>query len=128
MDTYNPVGWFELPALDLDRAEKFYREVLGITLTRQQEMNGLTMSWFPFADQTKGISGSLVFSPDYQPAPQGSGPVLYFTAPDLETALTRVTAAGGTIIFPATDLGEYGTIARVQDSEGNHICLHTAKQ
>lgn len=128
MNAYNPVGWFEIPVTNLDRAETFYNAVFGITLARQPEMNGLTMSWFPIAESAKGAAGALVFSPDYQPASNGTGVVLYFTSPDLAASLTRVTEAGGTIIVPSTDIGEYGTIARIQDSEGNHICLHTTKK
>jgi hypothetical protein len=128
MDKYNPVGWFEIPVGDLDRAEKFYNAVLGITLARQPEMDGLTMSWFPWTDNVPGATGALVLSPNYLSAPLGTGVIIYFTAPDLEAALQRVTEAGGAVIIPPTDIGEYGTLARVQDTEGNHVCLHTAKK
>lgn len=128
MNEYNPVGWFEIPVKDLDRAEVFYQTVLGVTLSRQPDMNGLTMSWFPWIENAKGATGALVHSPEYLPAPNGTGVVVYFTTPDIEAALLRVQDAGGVVIFPATDIGEYGTIARVQDSEGNHVCLHSAKQ
>ena len=28
-EKYNPVGWFEIPVLDMGRAKKFYDEVFG---------------------------------------------------------------------------------------------------
>ncbi len=126
MNNINPVGWFELPVTDLDRAEQFYTTVLGITLTRQPEINGLIMSWFPWTEGAKGATGSLVLSPDYAPAPEGAGVIIYFTTTDLDAALARTIEAGGVVIIPATSLGEYGTMARIQDTEGNHICLHTS--
>jgi uncharacterized protein len=127
MNAFNPVGWFELPVIDLDRAETFYSAVLQVTLMRQPEQNGLIMSWFPWAEGAKGATGSLVLSPDYTPAPEGVGVIVYFTTTDIDAALTRTTEAGGIVIIPATKLGEYGTMARIQDTEGNHVCLHSAQ-
>jgi predicted enzyme related to lactoylglutathione lyase len=128
MDTYNPVGWFEIPVTDLDRAEAFYNALFGITLARQPEENGFTMSWFPWHEGAKGAAGALVFGTGYVPAPEGQGVVLYFTTEDLEASLARTTEAGGMVIVPVTDIGEYGMFARIQDTEGNHLCLHTARR
>ena len=44
MTDYNPVGWFEIPVMDMDRSEKFYETMLGIKLARQPEMNDMLMS------------------------------------------------------------------------------------
>lgn len=45
----NVVGWFEIPTLDLDRAQKFYEEVLGLKLERHT-MGPLEMAWFPWIE------------------------------------------------------------------------------
>ena len=43
---YNPVGWFEIPAIDLNRAKKFYEAVLDVQLTFAT-MGPVEMAWFP---------------------------------------------------------------------------------
>jgi hypothetical protein len=42
---YNMVGWFEIPATDMDRAIKFYEEVFQVKLTRAP-MGDLEMAFF----------------------------------------------------------------------------------
>ncbi len=127
MEDYNPVGWFEIPVVDLDRAETFYETLLGIALIRQPEKDGMTMSWFPMHESGKGTSGSLVKHDMYTPSQNGAGVIIYFTTPDFDNALARVEEAGCKIIFPKKDIGEHGYIAGVEDTEGNHIALHTRK-
>ncbi len=42
----NPVGWFELPVANMERAMKFYETVLDQKLDRNQ-MGSFDMAWFP---------------------------------------------------------------------------------
>jgi uncharacterized protein len=122
--SYNPVGWFEIPVSDLERATKFYETLLGITLRRQDAM-GYEMVWFPMKDGAKGASGALMKGTGYDAGSRG--PVIYFTCPDMEEALKRAETVGGKIILPKKAIGEYGFIAWLSDSEGNTIALHKAK-
>lgn len=127
MKKLNPIGWFEIPVSDLDRAERFYQNVFRVTLARQPEQNGIIMSWFPMEQDAPGATGSLVLSNYYQAAGDRTGVVVYFTAPDLDEALLRVEAEGGSVLVPKKDIGEYGLIAWVKDTEGNTIALHAMK-
>lgn len=127
MNKPNPVGWFEIPVVDLDRAEKFYQTILGTTLERQPEKDGMTMSWFPMLENAYGAPGSLVLNEMIKPATGGAGVVIYFTVPDFDDALARVESAGGKIVVPKTDIGEHGFFATILDSEGNRIALHRHK-
>ena len=46
--------------------------------------------------------------------------------PDLQSALDKVTDAGGQIIMPKTDIGQgFGFMAFFIDTEGNVIGLHS---
>ncbi|MES3006017.1 MAG: VOC family protein [Patescibacteria group bacterium] len=121
---YNPVGWFEIPVTDLDRATKFYEILLGIKL-RRQDVPGYEMVWFPRDENVKGISGALMKGDGYHPGDKG--PVIYFTCPDIEVGLQRAEAAGGKIKLHKKDIGEAGCIGWLWDSEGNIIALHTVK-
>jgi predicted enzyme related to lactoylglutathione lyase len=120
----NPVGWFELPATDLDRAQKFYETVFGFQMKRQDNA-GYEMVWFPMVSGGKGAAGALMKGMGY--VPTLAGPILYFTAPDLDAIVSRVASAGGKIHVPKKDIGEYGWIVICEDTEGNRIGLHRRK-
>ncbi len=120
-DTFNPVGWFEIPVADMERATRFYEAVLAVTLTPFQ-MGPDAMAWFPNHDAVKGTSGSLVQAEGFEPGSAGTR--VYFTAPDLDATLERALAAGGQVIVGRTDIGEFGFYAVVQDTEGNQVGLH----
>lgn len=119
---YNPVGWFEIPVTDLKRAQTFYEKLLNITMEPHPEMG---MVWFPMTENVKGSTGSLMKNESYIPSHQGS--MVYFTAPDIDEAIERATANGGKLLNPKMDIGEYGWVAHLEDTEGNRIALHKAK-
>ena len=75
----------------------------------------------------KGSMGALMKHEMYRPSENGAGVIIYFTAPDFDEVLARVEGAGGKVLWPKKDIGEYGYVAGVQDTEGNHIALHTTK-
>ena len=122
----NAVSWFEIPTADLDRAQKFYETIFGITLIPLDVQN-LKMRMFPIEDPTSGIGGALCYNKDfYKPSPT-EGPLLYLNAnPDVQDILDRVENAGGKIVVPKTQISpEYGHMAVLIDSEGNRIALHS---
>ncbi len=118
----NPVGWFEIPVLDMPRAKAFYEHLLNVTfedITMEQDQ----MALFPMKDEGIGCSGSLVKSQGFTPGLNGIQ--IYFTAPDLDATLNRAEEKGGKILTPRTSIGEYGFIGFIQDTEGNKIGLHS---
>jgi predicted enzyme related to lactoylglutathione lyase len=119
---FNPVGWFEIPVEDMERACRFYSAVFGFDM-KAQEHEGVQMAWFPMAADMTGSAGSLVRAPGYEPSNQGV--LVYFTAPDMEQMLSRVEDAGGMVLQGRTGIGEHGFVAFIMDSEGNRIGLHT---
>jgi len=126
METYNPVGWFEIPTLDLERAEAFYKALLDIEF---QDMTSgeMQMKIFPMHHDTKGTSGALVKHPTYTPSKNGAGVIIYFTTPNFDEVMDKVESIGGKIVFPKRDIGENGFIGGIEDTEGNHIAIHTRK-
>ena len=71
---------------------------------------------------SQGVGGSLVANPALKP---GGGGVVYLDARgDLAGALERAPKAGGKVLLPSTSIGPMGTIALVQDTEGNTVGLH----
>lgn len=125
MKNYNPVGWFEIPTEDLERATTFYEKLLDITLD-QQDMGELKMAWFPMHEDAIGSAGTLVHSPHYTPSDKGV--LIYFTAPDLDGTVAKVEELGGEVVIARKDIGEHGVIAVIKDTEGNQIALHSREK
>jgi len=120
------INWFEIYVADFDRAKKFYTEVFQVQVTdrvvetdRHTQMNYAT---FPSADG--GTGGAIVKIDEVQPGPGGT--LLYFDCEDVEIELGRVEKAGGKIIRRKLDIGEYGFIAFIQDTEGNMLGLRSS--
>ncbi|MEK6970452.1 MAG: VOC family protein [archaeon] len=121
----NMINWIELPVRDMSRAKTFYETVLGVALT-VQEMDGWRMATFPFEKDQPGTSGGLIESKGYIPTREG--PVIYFTVPNIDTVLEKVTQYGGRVVLPKRDIGEHGFMAHVVDTEGNRVGLHMFKR
>ena len=121
---FNPVGWFEIPVTDMTRAKAFYEHVLGLRL-ELHDLGPLQMAWFPMRNGEYGSSGSLVKNEAYAPAHAGT--LVYFTCPDIDTALQRVAEQGGKVLRPRTSIGEYGFVGHFEDSEGNRVAVHSRK-
>jgi predicted enzyme related to lactoylglutathione lyase len=119
----NPVSWFEIPAIDLERAKTFYETILGYELSLH-DMGELRMAWFPMAQGAMGAAGALVQSEHYTPSYEGT--LVYFTVESIEDALERIGQAGGKVLNPKMSIGEYGFVAHFEDSEGNRVALHEA--
>ena len=120
----NPVNWFEIPVTDLDRAENFYKTILGIEGFQKNEMGPSTLLFFPGESQGAGAMGALVKGPGAEPSDTGSL-VYLFAGDDLNPALERVEANGGRVVLPKTSIGEWGFIAHFIDCEGNKVALHS---
>ncbi len=122
-DSTNPVHWFEISVNDMDRARKFYENVLEIQLGLHQVESTL-MAWFPTTEGGAGCSGALLKSEGRTPSHDGT--MIYFSVPDIEAVLARVEANGGRTLTPKTDIGEYGFYAYFEDTDGNRVGVHSS--
>ncbi len=57
----NVISWFEIPATDLARAQKFYEEIFDITLNAMDTPK-IKMRMFPLDDMMNGVGGAVVDS------------------------------------------------------------------
>jgi hypothetical protein len=115
-------NWIEIPVVDMKRAKKFYRELLGVGLNEMQ-MGGNDYALFELEDRFN--TGCLVKGDGYVPSMEGV--VLYLNGGnDLSTVLARVEKTGGKVLLEKTFFSkEAGHIAYFADSEGNKIGLHS---
>jgi uncharacterized protein len=112
----------------MERAIKFYETVLDIKLSRNQ-MVPLDMAWFPWVEEGKCSSGSVVCHPDHDKLSM-DGVLIYLTTQtgDLNDELNRVEKAGGKMIQSKTLIAEdYGYMAIFKDTKGNRIALPSRK-
>ena len=128
MSFTNAISWFEIPATDLDRAQKFYEAIFGRTLITMDFPN-IKMRMFPIEDMM-GVGGAVVDSGGFHKPSATDGPLIYLNAnPDVQLVLDKVVAAGGQILVPKTQISpEYGYMGVFLDSEGNRIALHSVPQ
>ncbi|MDQ7816595.1 MAG: VOC family protein [Melioribacteraceae bacterium] len=120
----NVLNWFEIPATDLNRAVKFYSEILGGEF-HLMDMMELKMALFPM--EGEGVGGALCQGEWYKPTQDGA--VIYLNAnPDLSVPLSKVESAGGKIIMPKKHISDdIGYMALFIDSEGNKVAFHSNK-
>jgi uncharacterized protein len=116
----NPVGYFEIPVVDMERAIRFYSTVFMVTFSRDS-IDGNDMALFPINDSLHGISGALAKGESYQPSKNGAR--IYFDTKDIDQVLQKVKTLGGDILYPKTSIGPTGFVAEFSDSEGNRIAL-----
>jgi predicted enzyme related to lactoylglutathione lyase len=120
----DPINWFEIPVIDLDRATRFWETVLGTTLKRET-FAGQDLAMFPRGGE-RGVGGALFR--DERARPSGNGTCVYLDARgDLDGCLARAQSAGGKIVRAKTDIGAPGFIALVQDTEGNVVGIHAER-
>lgn len=120
----NPVQWFEIATTDLERAKNFYASVFGLEF-QFVDMPDNKMYMFGAPDRI-GSSGCLVQSAENTPS--AAGTVIYFACEDVTNEAAKVESAGGKLIVPKTDIGEFGFFAQCIDTEGNRIGMHSQQQ
>lgn len=112
------VSHFEIPARDLDRAAKFFKEVFGWRI----DLTPWTTPYYKVRGAAgdppgrEGIDGGLL------PAGGGVGHpllVIHITGAALEDCLEKIVRAGGAVDLPPEAVGALGRFARFRDPEGN---------
>ncbi len=122
----NAISWFEIPAIDLNRATQFYETIFDIKL-HPMDMDNIRMRMFPLKDNMTGVGGAVVDSGGFHKPSLTEGPLIYLNGnPDLQKILDKVDSAGGSVMVPKTPISpEYGFMAVIIDTEGNRIGLHS---
>ena len=125
--TITALNWFEIPAMNIGRAQEFYEIIFDIDMPQVQETKDMKIVYFP-AELTDGkISGVLIESPAHKPSAERL--VIHLNAnPDIQKILDRVEEFDGKVIMHKTEVSpEIGFIAYFIDTEGNKIGLHAKK-
>lgn len=126
MNYKSAVSWFEIPAIDLDRATTFYETLFDVRLIAM-DLPNIKMRMFPVADMQIDIGGAVVHSAGFYTPSDSAGVLIYLNGnPDVQHILDKVETAGGKIALPKTEISpEFGYMALIIDTEGNRIGLHS---
>lgn len=124
----NSICWFEIYVDDLQRAKKFYSEVLGTAFHDMQSPGGsdeFKMSCFS-SSENQGVSGALVQTKETRiNNPANLSTIVYFPCNDCSIEESRVEKAGGKVTCPKMSLGEHGFITMCIDTENNTFGLYS---
>ena len=115
------LAYFELPVDDLDRAKKFYQELLIWEFTKSENPDIPMEYWMiktgPAEENTLNMGGM------YKRRGPAAGILTYIKVSNLELVLRRVEESGGKVLNPRTTINMVGAMATILDPEGNMIAL-----
>ena len=115
----NRAVWFDIPVVDLERATKFYTNVLGVNVSQE------SFEDFQFAviEHKDGNGGCLVPNPDDVTQ---KGTMLYLNVEGrIREAVEQVKSLGGSVTHDVHSIGPHGFRSIIVDSEGNRMVLHS---
>jgi predicted enzyme related to lactoylglutathione lyase len=109
---------FEIHASDLDRAERFYRDVFGWEVQKWDGPVDYRLVNTGSKDQT-GIDGALV---QRRAEANGDGVIAFVCTvqvDDIAATETRVNESGGEQVVDRQEIPDVGRLSYFKDSEGN---------
>ena len=112
------ISWVEIPAIDFNRAVKFYNAIFALDL-ECMDCGKEKMACFPSGE------GAISFAPDFKPSKDGVL-VSFNTGNLLDSTIENIKENGGTIMQPKTKIEADGRgyFSLFLDSEGNRIGLY----
>ena len=113
-----PVAWFEIPVTDTARAKRFYQSVFGWSFKAMPEYGHDAWRIRTGTPGVEGVFTSQIFTV------KTNGPVIFMRVADVETALTRAIALGGSVERPRMAVSAaFGSIVVVRDPDKNAVGL-----
>jgi len=103
--------WVDLFTSDPDRAIAFYGELFGWTADRNEDFGG----YINFHSGGKAVAGAMGKSGPEDGPDQWT---VYLAAPDARATAEATIAHGGSVIVPAMEVGDLGTMAVFADPTG----------
>ncbi len=112
-------SWADLLAHNGQAAKDFYTSLFGWEF--QDHPAGPGMTYTMYTQNGKAVCASAEAGPGQENLPPHWS--VYVTVDDLEAAVERAKAAGGTVIFDPCDVLDVGRMAIIQDREGAFLRL-----
>ena len=118
------IGYFEIPADNVDRAKHFYHSLLGwkIAPVTAPAMDLGKMAAMEYHDIITGDAkeGTMNMGGLYR-RQMGETIKSYVVVEDIDKVLAKVEKLGGKIVMPKEMIKGVGQVAIIRDTEGNGI-------
>lgn len=120
------IGYFEIPADNVDRAKHFYRSLLGWKIEPDTNLDPASAAAMQYNSIHTGPAqeGTLNAGGMYR-RKMGEGSKNFVLVKDIDAVLSKVEKLGGKIVMPKTEIKGVGPAAVILDSEGNTLGLWT---
>lgn len=116
--------WYELLTDDIDRARAFYVAVCGWTIARPPTAPPGADSYEMIGRADGGFAGgALPLTAGMMAGGARPGWLGYFAVEDIDAAVARLIALGGSVHMPPFDIPGAGRAAMVADPQGNPFYL-----
>ena len=114
---------FEIPADDENRAREFYRSAFGWRIDAMPELSYAMLMTTP-SDETgmPSVPGSINGGM-FRREGELTSPVVTVDVEDIDAALEKINALGGSTVQPRQEVGTMGWAAYFRDTEGNIVGL-----
>ncbi len=114
---------FEIPVKKLKRAEGFYKEAFGWSLSQYPEMKYTIVRTVDVDDkfmpkETGAINGGMM-----KKTKEIKNPVITINVKNIDEALNKIKELGGKVIRDKVKVGDMGYAAYFQDTEKNILGL-----
>jgi len=118
--TQSTFVWYELMTSDLDSATAFYRDVVGWD-AQDSGMPGIRYTLLTAG--SKQVAGAMTLPQEVCDAGGRPGWIGYIGVADADSAVEKLTQAGGTVHRPPEDIPGIGRFAVVADPHGATFAL-----
>jgi len=114
---------FEIPADDLERAQKFYKGVFGWKMDAVPEMEYILIGTTPVDEngmptEPGGINGGMMKRQN-----PFNSPIITINVENIEEAMKNVKKMGGKMVREKIQVGDMGYASYFKNTEGNIIGL-----
>ncbi|MDX6325691.1 MAG: uncharacterized protein QOK15_2045 [Nocardioidaceae bacterium] len=114
---------FEIPTDDLSRAQNFYGQAFGWSMTSIPEAEYLLVSTIETDDQGTPTEPGAINGGMLKRSEPVTHPIVTIHVDDIDKTLEAVERLGGSTVVPRQPVMDMGFTAYVKDSEGNTIGL-----
>ncbi len=109
-------SWVDLSSTDIEAAKAFYSGLFGWDAVDMPTDMGLPYTMFQI--DGKNVAGGGQMQPDMQAQGIPSYWTSYVNSTDVDAAVARITAAGGTVMMPPMDVMQEGRMAIAMGPDG----------
>jgi predicted enzyme related to lactoylglutathione lyase len=120
------IAYFEIPAENVDRAKKFYHDLLGWKIEPSKAITGdpAKMKAMQYQDVITGDAKEGTLSMGGMYKRQMTEQIInYVMVDDLDKLIAKLAKLGGKIVVPKMEIKGVGWTVIIQDTEGNTLGL-----